>query len=104
MVSNYSFIERALEYGMQVWLDLMANHNNHLGRMEKYEKVVTPETATYVVKQIAKQYDSRVWPSFLIPPTFICLNMLGCDGSHGASGYHFSHNTCGSNAAGFHHD
>jgi aryl-phospho-beta-D-glucosidase BglC (GH1 family) len=60
--AHLRFIERALEYDLKIWLDLMANYNNHLGQMQKYGWEITPETAKYVVKQIAKKYDPRVSP------------------------------------------
>jgi len=53
---------------MNIWLDLMADHNNHLGQLEEYGRVVTDETATYVVQEIAKKYDPRVCPFFRTLP------------------------------------
>ena len=46
----------------------MADHNNHLGQLEEYGRVVTDETATYVVQEIAKKYDPRVCPFFRTLP------------------------------------
>lgn len=57
--SNDSFIERVLDYGMTIWLDLIATSTNQLGALE-HGNTVTPETARQVVKYIAKKYDARV--------------------------------------------
>jgi aryl-phospho-beta-D-glucosidase BglC (GH1 family) len=77
------FIERALEYDLKIWLDLMANYNNHLGQLQEYGWEITSETAKYVVKQIAKKYDPRVchYPLFTISQT----KTLGYNSSYGPS-------------------
>jgi aryl-phospho-beta-D-glucosidase BglC (GH1 family) len=74
--SDDSFIERVLDYGMTIWLDLIATSTNQLGTLEQHGNTVTPETARQVVKYIAKKYDARVI-SFPSPNLIVgCNNRL----------------------------
>jgi hypothetical protein len=60
----FRFIERVLDHGMTVWLDLLATPNDKLGVLEEFGSTVTPDEALKVVKYIAKKYDPRVSATF----------------------------------------
>jgi len=56
---NSRFIQRVLEHGMDVWLDLMVSHNNQLGVQERSGNV-DPDVVRRAIEYIGRTYDSRV--------------------------------------------
>jgi len=62
MKPNDRFIDRVLDHGITVWLDLIATPTNELGSLEQFGNTVTPEVARRVMRYISRKYHPRVDP------------------------------------------
>jgi len=54
------FIDRVLNHGMTVWLDLIATPTVELGSLEQFGNTVTPDVARKVVRYISRKYNPKV--------------------------------------------
>src|SRR5271170_8143903 len=79
MQSKDRFIDRVLDHGMTVWLDLVATPTNQLGSFEEFGNTVTPEVARRVVRYISKKYHSQVDPR----RKYLTTGCYNCSGSFG---------------------